>query len=63
MAKKISPDEFFEKIRVAKEKFFFEDSNIENCHMEMDEIMCKTLSSLGYDKGVKLFRTTPKWYA
>lgn len=63
MAEKISPDEFIRKMREIKEELYFKKAYIEECHMEMDELMCKTLSSLGYDEGVKLFRTTPKWYA
>ena len=63
MAEKISPDEFVGKMREIKEELYFKNAYIESCHMEMDELMCETLSSLGYDEGVKLFRTTPKWYA
>lgn len=63
MAEKISPNEFVRKLRDIKEELYFKEADIEECHMEMDELMCKTLSSLGYDEGIKLFRTTPKWYA
>ena len=63
MAEKISPDEFVIKMSAIKEEFYFKKACIDDCHMEMDELMCETLSSLGYDEGIKLFRTTPKWYA
>lgn len=35
----------------------------EDRHIDMDEYICKTLESLGYTDGVRVFRTTPKWYA
>ena len=63
MSKKITPDEFLAKLKDIKNQRFFEEDDVEACHVEMDELMCETLSSLGYDEGVKFFRMTPKWYA
>lgn len=31
-------------------------------HFEMDHLMCRTLSALGYGGGVKVFEETPKGY-
>ncbi|MBO7451087.1 MAG: hypothetical protein J6U54_12050 [Clostridiales bacterium] len=63
MNEKISPDEFVSQLKAIKKKWYNERIDEEVCHIEMDELLCKTLSSLGYDEGIKLFRTTPKWYA
>ena len=35
----------------------------EGRHAEMDKLLMKTLVSLGYGEGVKVFKSTPKWYA
>ena len=35
----------------------------EDIHINMDDYILDTLSSLGYQDGVRIFRTTPKWYA
>ena len=35
----------------------------ETSHRRMDALMCKVLEDLGYGKGVKVFKETPKWYA
>lgn len=63
MSEKITPDEFLAKLKGIKSQRFFKEDDVEACHVEMDELICETLSSLGYDEGVKFFRTTPKWYA
>ena len=31
-------------------------------HIEMDELLCKVLKSLGYGEGIKIFENTNKWY-
>lgn len=38
-------------------------NDIEVTHMMMDALMCDMLKSLGYEKGVDVFRGTYKWYA
>ena len=37
--------------------------DVEVTHMMMDALMCDVLRSLGYEKGVDVFRGTYKWYA
>ena len=48
---------------VAKEMLAASQKGIEQAHKEMDEIMLKTLTALGYGETVKIFRDTLKWYA
>lgn len=35
----------------------------EDQHFDADELMCNVLRSLGYDEGVDIFDSMPKWYA
>jgi hypothetical protein len=35
----------------------------EVCHVEMDQLMCDLLETLGYDEAVRIFRSEEKWYA
>ena len=35
----------------------------ETFHINADELMCKVLTSLGYEAGVKIFENTEKWYS
>lgn len=35
----------------------------EVCHSLMDKLLCRTLVSLGYGDGVKVYESTSKWYA
>lgn len=35
----------------------------EMAHREADELLCRTLDSLGYGAGVKIFAKLHKWYA
>ena len=37
--------------------------NKEQVHKYMDSLMEDTLVALGYEKGVEIFKRTPKWYA
>lgn len=30
--------------------------------IEADDLICKTLSSLGYDAGIRIFENIRKWY-
>ena len=41
----------------------FENSDVEDSHYLADELMCKTLKSLGFGVGVKIFINATKWYA
>lgn len=40
-----------------------EMDNPEIAHFEADILMCKLLTELGYDEGVKIFKNMFKWYA
>lgn len=60
MNKPMTPDEFFEKMIQAKERF---DNDPESVHVVMDGIMCNLLESLGYGEGVIVFDHTYKYYA
>lgn len=48
---------------VAKEMLAASQNDTEQSHIEMDEIMVKTLIALGYREAVKIFKDTLKWYA
>lgn len=54
-----TPEQFAEMMKIASEEFFDE----EYAHIEMDFIMERMLARLGYEKGVKIFANTPKWYS
>lgn len=67
----MTPQEFAEKMRGLVEKhtsyidFFGKDTpylDPEECHPEMDHLMCEVLIQLGYEEGVDIFRNTKKWY-
>lgn len=38
-------------------------ADLEACHGEMDNLMLKVLTKLGYRTGVKVFNDTEKWYS
>ena len=54
----ITPDEF--RLRM---KEIAGNGNAEEAHLEADQLMCYLLEMLGYDQGVELFRSMPRWYA
>lgn len=56
----ITPDEFRDRMYEIKEK---NDGYPETMHIEMDELMCEMLKSLGYEGGVKIFEKQEKWYS
>lgn len=67
----MSPDEFAEKMRelitahTRTFKFISREASYldaDSCHSEMDELMCKVLTQLGYAEGVDIFRNTEKYY-
>ena len=39
------------------------ERDFENFHKEADELMCRALRSLGYDKGVDLYEKIPRYYS
>lgn len=55
----ITPAEFEDRINWINTRI----SDRESKHRAADELMCKTLSSLGYDVGIKTFMKMEKLYA
>lgn len=55
----MSPKDFEEKMQELADREFDEETR----HVAMDELMCKVLIQLGYDKGVDIFDHTEKWYS
>ena len=55
-----TPYEFEQKIKEIIAEY---EDDIEDCHAELDLYICETMERLGYADGIRLFRTTPKWYA
>lgn len=53
-------ERFAEQMRVIR---YSHQDDEEICHTLMDDLMCETLRSLGYEKGIDIFEETPKWYA
>ncbi len=63
LVKPPTPEEFKVKLNAIRFIYFHEKNDMEECHTEMDDYILKVLETLGYEEGVKVFRTTPKWYA
>ena len=57
-----TPNEFKEYLKELSNDVTMSD-NLEIAHINMDEYLCQTLEALGYSEGIKIFRTTPKWYS
>ena len=53
-----TPQEFAKKMSQLAES-----GDPEADHIKADELMCQLLTSLGYGKGVKIFREMYKWYS
>lgn len=51
----MDPDEFCSKMILAAI-----DTDIEQSHINMDDLMCDLLCDLGYDKAVEVFRAAVK---
>lgn len=58
--KKLTPEEFAERMKEIVDKYA---GNQEAVHEQMDQLMGETLIALGYHEGIKIFNSTPKWYA
>ena len=56
----ITPDIFNKKVRSIVLNF---GGDPEACHGELDDLMEKTLISIGYGEGVKVLRSTTRWYS
>jgi hypothetical protein len=54
----MTPEEFAKKMRE-----IFRKRDKEGRHSEADKLMCELLKSLGYEKGVKIFEKSDKWYS
>lgn len=54
----MTPEEFYKQMLMIAEL-----DDVEKRHDEMDALMASTLESLGYEKGIEIFRNTYKWYA
>ena len=55
---KMTPKEFAEKMQL-----IVDEENTELGHIEMDNLMCELLKSLGYEEGVEIFDNALKWYS
>lgn len=56
----MNPEEFYEKMLQLKNDFRGDE---EKAHINMDNLICELLSTLGYGDGVKIFEETSKWYS
>lgn len=56
----MTPEEF-EKEMIRIREAFADD--IENLHIEQDVLMAALLYSLGYEKGIDVYKNSPAWYS
>jgi len=57
----ITPDEFYLKMKDTELKYH---DDPEECHWQLDKLMCDTLESLGYGTGVnEIFLELMRWYS
>lgn len=56
---KPSPQEFKDAMQKLHDCIY----DTEEVHVAMDTLLCKTLESLGYAEGIKIFDDTYMWYA
>lgn len=56
----LTPEDFEETMLFISANF---GDDKERVHKYMDSLMEDTLIALGYEKGVEIFKRTPKWYA
>lgn len=61
----MTPEAFKEEmLRIRKTSYDkLGDFDEEACHTAMDNLMCDLLSDLGYEEGVYIFDSTPKYYS
>lgn len=55
----MTPEEFWFKMCTLNTIY----DNEEDTHIAMDKLICDLLCELGYEKGVEVFKRTPKWYS
>ena len=63
LVKPPTPVEFEQRLLDIRYRLYENEIDKEDCHLDMDDYILKTLDSLGYEAGVKVFRSTPKWYS
>lgn len=56
----VTPEEFF---NIMKKIHDNDKGYEENWHADMDNLMCRVLTDLGYGDGVDVFYDTDKWYS
>ena len=54
----MTPEEFEQKMQELNK-----DCDTAVAHEDMDDLMCEILISLGYEKGVEIFKKKHKWCA
>ena len=54
----MTPDVFENKMKEIARGSYTEEK-----HRKADRLLCETLESLGYIKGVEIFRAMDKWYS
>ena len=55
---------FAERMRAIRLAHDLDDGyDMEVCHRMMDQLMCEMLRNLGFEEGIDIFESTPKWYA
>ena len=61
----MTPKEFYERMfdLLLKAKEQSPSYDLEDTHVDADNLMCQLLTELGYGEGVALFKKMPKWYA
>jgi len=53
----MTPAQFSRKMRKAAKL-----KDLERRHQRFDELMCRQLMALGFEKGIEIFSNTDKWY-
>ena len=44
-------------------KEIIEEGDTESSHINLDNLLCDVLESLGYEALVKVYNSAPKWYS
>ena len=56
----MTPQEFHDAMIALDEKYA---GDKETLHARADDLLCKVLTELGYEKGLLVYETMDKWYA
>lgn len=64
----LTPEEFAKAMKYISDKLINPPKGLpyydeEDAHVEMDDLMCDLLRSLGYGDGVSIFENANKWYS